>query len=85
MTEFESNLSTIYDSGHVMLPSDPLNTDCDWSCEKTGVTRPAEEVKEQLAKIGMELEVCVVANTELLSIYDKLSPEHPFWSVFYVK
>jgi len=56
VTEFESNLSTIYDSGHVMLPSDPLNTDCDWSCEKTGVTRPAEEVKEQLAKIGMELE-----------------------------
>ena len=43
-----------------MLPSDPLNTDCDWSCEKTGVTRPAEEVKEQLAKIGMELEVSYV-------------------------
>ena len=55
--EFGSNLSTIYDDGHVMLPTNPLDTDSDWVCDKTGVTRKADDVKEQLAKIGVELEV----------------------------
>jgi len=56
VTEFGSNLSTIYDEGHAMLPDNPLQSDADWVCEKTGIRRQAEEVKEQLAKIGLELE-----------------------------
>ena len=57
MTEFGSNLSTIYADGHVMLPTDPLDTDSAWVCEKTGASREAEDVKEEMARIGMELEV----------------------------
>ena len=45
-----------------MLPEDPLNTDSDWVCEKTGMKRSAEDVKEELSKIGLELEVSVIAS-----------------------
>ena len=62
VTEYGSDLSTIYDDGHVMLPTNPLDTDSDWVCDKTGVTRKAEDVKEQLAKIGVELEVSYLSN-----------------------
>ena len=62
VTEFGSDISTIYDDGHPMLPEDPLNTDSDWVCEKTGMKRSAEDVKEELSKIGLELEVSVIAS-----------------------
>lgn len=57
MTEFGSNMSTILSDGEPMLPSDPLDMNCDWVCEKTGAKRPAEEVKEEMARIGVELQV----------------------------
>ena len=56
MSEFGSNISTIYDDGHPMLPVNPLDTNSDWVCEKTGVRRTGEDVKEQMSKIGLELE-----------------------------
>ena len=67
VTEFGSNLSTIYDDGHVMLPESPLNTEAEWVCDKTGVRRQAEEVKEQLVKIGVELEVSSLASLNVRS------------------
>ena len=57
MTEFGSNMSTILSDGEPMLPSDPLDMNSDWVCEKTGAKRPAEEVKEEMARIGVELQV----------------------------
>ena len=57
MTEFGSNMSTILSEGEPMLPRDPLDPEADWVCEKTGATRPAEEVKEEMARIGEELQV----------------------------
>ena len=57
VTESGSDLSTILDDGQPMLPEDPLNTDSDWVCEKTGMRRKADEVKEELSQIGLELEV----------------------------
>lgn len=57
MTEFGSNMSTIFSDGEPMLPSDPLDMNSDWVCEKTGAKRPAEEVKEEMARIGEELQV----------------------------
>ena len=57
MTEFGSNMSTILSEGEPMLPSDPLDMNSDWVCEKTGAKRPAEEVKEEMARIGVELQV----------------------------
>lgn len=55
-TEFGSNFSTILDSGHPMLPADPLDSESDWVCEKTGMRKTADEVKLMLSKIGQELE-----------------------------
>ena len=57
MTEFGSNMSTILSDGEPMLPSDPLDMNSDWVCEKTGAKRPAEEGKEEMARIGVELQV----------------------------
>ena len=57
MTEFGSNMTTILSDGEPMLPSDPLDMNSDWVCEKTGAKRPAEEVKEEMARIGVELQV----------------------------
>lgn len=65
VTEFGSNLSTIYADGHVMLPTDPLDTDSAWVCEKTGASREAEDVKEEMARIGMELEVGGIKNIHI--------------------
>ena len=59
MTEFGSNMSTILSDGEPMLPSDPLDMNSDWVCEKTGAKRPAEEVKEEMARIGVELQVII--------------------------
>jgi len=56
VSEFGSNISTIFDDGHPMLPVDPIDTNSDWVCEKTGVRRTADDVKEQMSKIGVELE-----------------------------
>ena len=50
-------MSTILSDGEPMLPSDPLDMNSDWVCEKTGAKRPAEEVKEEMARIGVELQV----------------------------
>ena len=50
-------MSTILSEGEPMLPRDPLDPEADWVCEKTGATRPAEEVKEEMARIGEELQV----------------------------
>ena len=66
VTEFGSDISTIYDDGHPMLPEDPLNTDSDWVCEKTGMRRTADDVKEELSKIGIELEVSVVVSCSIV-------------------
>ena len=71
MTEFGSNLSTIYADGHVMLPTDPLDTDSAWVCEKTGASREAEDVKEEMARIGMELEVGDIKNIQILLTYKR--------------
>ena len=71
MTEFGSNLSTIYADGHVMLPTDPLDTDSAWVCEKTGASREAEDVKEEMARIGMELEVGGIKNIQILLTYKR--------------
>ena len=57
MTEFGSNMSTIFKDGEPMLPSNPLDINSDWVCEKTGATRPGAEVKEEMARIGEELQV----------------------------
>jgi len=57
VTEFGSNMSTILSDGEPMLPSDPLDMNSDWVCEKTGAKRPAEEVKEEMARIGVELQM----------------------------
>ena len=73
MTEFGSNLSTIYADGHVMLPTDPLDTDSAWVCEKTGASREAEDVKEEMARIGMELEVGGIKDIYLLIFYCNIS------------
>ena len=35
-SEFGTNFSTLLDNGHPMLPEDPLNSESDWICEKTG-------------------------------------------------
>ena len=66
ITESGSDLSTIFDDGHPMLPTDPLNTDSDWVCEKTGMRRTADDVKDELSKIGIELEVCVIIRIMIL-------------------
>ena len=52
-------MSTIYSDGEPMLPSNPLDIGSDWVCEKTGARRPAEEVKEEMARIGEELSVMI--------------------------
>jgi len=54
--EFGSNFSTILDDGHPMLPLDPLDSESDWVCEKTGMKRTAQDIKLYLSKIGAELE-----------------------------
>ncbi|XP_023326738.1 protein msta [Eurytemora carolleeae] len=56
-TEFGTNFSTLLDNGHPMLPEDPLNSESDWICEKTGKVKTAQEVKIELTKIGQELEM----------------------------
>ena len=73
VTEFGSNLSTIYADGHVMLPTDPLDTDSAWVCEKTGASREAEDVKEEMARIGMELEVGGIKIFTLIFITNPLN------------
>ena len=50
-------MSTIFSDGEPMLPTNPLDMNSDWVCEKTGAKRPAEEVKEEMARIGEELQV----------------------------
>jgi len=54
--EFGSNFSTIYDDGHPMHPIDPLDSESEWLCEKTGMKRSAQDIKLQLSQIGAELE-----------------------------
>ena len=81
-TEFGSNFSTIFDDGHPMLPIDPLNSESDWVCEKTGMKRTAQEIKILLSKIGAEIEELTakgsVDDTEaFLEKYKKqLHPNH---------
>ena len=60
VTEFGSNMSTIFSEGEPMLPSDPLDIGSDWVCDKTGAKRPAAEVKEEMARIGEELQVKII-------------------------
>ena len=60
VTEFGSNMSTIFSEGEPMLPSDPLDIGSDWVCDKTGAKRPAAEVKEEMARIGEELQVQIL-------------------------
>jgi len=55
-TEFGTNFSTILSDGHPMLPSNPLDSDSDWVCEKTGIKKSAMDIKLELTKIGQELE-----------------------------
>jgi len=55
-TEFGINFSTIYDDGQPMLPTNCLDADSDWVCEKTGKTKSAYDVKVMLSEIGKELE-----------------------------
>jgi len=62
-TEFGSNISTIFDSGKPMLPEDPLDSSSDWVCKETGMRRNAMEVKQQLSKIGQELEIMINKGT----------------------
>ena len=50
-------MSTIFSDGEPMLPSNSLDIESDWVCEKTGATRPGAEVKEEMARIGEELQV----------------------------
>ena len=53
-------MSTIFSEGEPMLPSDPLDIESDWVCDKTGAKRPAAEVKEEMARIGEELQVKII-------------------------
>jgi len=80
--EFGSNFSTIFDDGHPILPLDPLNSESDWVCEKTGMKRTAQEIKLQLSQIGAELEEVTAKGTvddaeAFLEKYKKLlHPNH---------
>ena len=38
-TEFGTNFSTIFDDGFPMVSKNPLDSDSEWICEKTGMTR----------------------------------------------
>merc|ERR1719427_378909 len=54
-TEFGSNFSSILDSGHPMLQSNPLDTESDWVCYKTGITKTAHDVKMLKTRVAQEL------------------------------
>jgi len=81
-SEFGTNFSTILEEGNAVLPSDPLDADSDWVCEKTGAVKKAHDIKVALSEIGKELEVMMAKGSiddieEFISEKSKvLHPNH---------